>query len=264
MNTRLRLLAIPSILLLLLQVSACASSGLKDKSVPEPGVEQTSSQSAENDLLADFDEYDEEEGPVIADPLEPWNRFWFEFNDIVYTAVMPITDAYEYVVPEPVRDGVSNFFHNLAAPVRITNNLLQGKFLAAGVEFSRFIGNTFFGFLGFSDHFNDKKAIVDVEDDEDLGQTLGVWGFDEGCYLVLPLLGPSTVRDTVGMIGDTFLSPVTYVQPRYLSNAISGYEQFHNLSLRLGQYEELKASAVEPYSAFRNAYVESRREQLTK
>ena len=108
------------------------------------------------------------------------------------------------MVPEFARAGVKNFFHNLKAPIRILSNLLQGKGMAAGVEASRFVMNTAFGFGGLMNPAKNSKPIVET-DDEDLGQTLGTWGMGEGFYIVWPILGPSTVRDTVGFVGDSFL-----------------------------------------------------------
>lgn len=201
---------------------------------------------------------------LVDDPLEPWNRFWFQFNDAVMTGVLnPLAKGYNYVVPEPIRRGVKNFFHNLLFPVRFVNCILQGKFLAAGVEFSRFIGNTMYGF-GFYGHFDHVPSIVEVTDDEDLGQTLAVWGFGNGFYIVWPILGPSTLRDTIGMIGDSFLDPVTYVQPWYASTSASVFSRFNTISFQIDAYESLKEAAFEPYSAFRNAYIQNRNERISE
>mgnify|MGYP001551625355 CR=1 FL=1 len=209
---------------------------------------------------SEFGFAEEDEG-IVDDPLEPWNRFWFEVNDAAYSyALNPLAKGYRYVVPDELRRGVRNFFHNLLFPVRFVNCILQGKFLAAGVEFSRFVGNTMYGF-GFLGHFNDAKGIVEVTDDEDFGQTLAVWGFGNGFYVVWPLLGPSTLRDTIGMLGDSALSPVTYVSPWYASTAASAYARFNTLSFHIDEYDALKSAAFEPYSAFRNGYIQLRNEQ---
>ena len=206
--------------------------------------------------------FNDESIPLVGDPLEPWNRFWFEVNDELFTNVLnPLAKGYNYVVPDEIRRGVKNFFHNLLFPVRFVNCILQGKFLAAGVEFSRFVGNSMYGF-GFYGHFDHVPSIVPVDDDEDLGQTLATWGFGNGFYIVWPLLGPSTLRDSIGMIGDSFLDPVGYVQPWYLVTSASIYSRFNTISFQIEGYETLKQAAFEPYSAFRNAYIQNREERI--
>lgn len=219
-------------------------------------------QSTTASLDAD-DAYLDAVGVIVADPLEGMNRAIFTFNDGLLNYVMrPLSDGYVYVTPKPVRTGVSNVFHNLLFPVRFTNNLLQGKGRAAGVEMSRFILNTTAGIGGIFDVAANHKPVVPVPDDEDLGQTFGVWGAGEGFYLVLPFLGPSTLRDTGGMVGDYFLDPFTYVTPRLASFGLKGGRAFSNLESVLNSYDALHKAAVEPYSAFRDAYVQFRRAQI--
>lgn len=257
-----RLLPLFLVLLLAVQVSGCAKQSpayepMVMGATSEDGGNQTGTgDEALDDLLDEYASLDAE--PLVDDPLEGWNRFWFEVNDVVYSFVLsPIVDVYNFVVPEPVRKGVKNFFHNLAFPVRFVNCLLQGEFLSAGVEFSRFIGNTVFGGLGFSDAFNHMRCVVET-DDEDFGQTLGAWGFGHGCYLVWPLIGPSSLRDSVGMVGDMLLNPTGYITPWYLSYGLTAYKTFNDLSFRLGDYFEMKESAIDPYTAFRNLYIQLR------
>ena len=214
--------------------------------------------------LDEDDDYLESHGHVVADPLEPWNRAVFKFNDAVLDYVArPAYKGYAYVTPKFMRTGIKNFFHNLSFPVRFVNNLLQGKGKAAGVEMSRFVLNTTGGLGGFFDVAKGKETIVPVED-EDMGQTFGVWGVGEGFYIVWPLLGPSSARDSVGRVGDYFLEPLNYVQPSELSLGLSAAKTFNELDDVLDLYDDLKRAAIEPYSSVRDAYVQYRRAKIAK
>lgn len=198
---------------------------------------------------------------TIPDPLEPINRIMFGVNDGAYFwVVKPISQAYAGVVPEPVRIGIGNFFHNVATPSRLVNCLLQGKGAAAETEVHRFVINTTTGVLGFGDPARDQWGLKSAE--EDLGQTLAVYGLDEGCYVVWPLLGPSTLRDSLGMLGNQFLNPVRYVEPAEVAIGISALSATNRSSLHIGEYEILKSAAVDPYVAMRAAYVQYRRKQI--
>lgn len=198
---------------------------------------------------------------IIPDPLESINRVMFGFNDGAYFwVVKPITETYAGVVPEPVRIGIGNFFHNVGTPSRVVNCLLQGKGPAAGTEVHRFAINTTVGVLGFGDPARDQWALEPAQ--EDLGQTLAVYGLDEGCYVVFPLLGPSTLRDSLGMLGNQFLNPVRYVEPTELAIGMSALRGVNQGSLHIGEYEMLKSAAVDPYVAMRAAYVQYRRRQI--
>jgi phospholipid-binding lipoprotein MlaA len=197
----------------------------------------------------------------VADPLEGLNRIMFGINDILYFWVAkPVTQVYEGVVPAPVRIGVGNFFHNLTTPIRFVNCHLQGKVDSADIELKRFLINTTSGILGFGDPARDKMGLEPVE--EDLGQTLAVHGFGNGFYMVLPLLGPSTLRDTVGFVGDQFLNPVRYVEPWEVSISVSGTKAVNEGSFHIGEYETFKSSAVDPYVAMRQAYIQYRAKQI--
>lgn len=212
----------------------------------------------------DEDDDLEHVGKIVADPIEPWNRAMFHFNDAVIDYVArPAYKGYAYVTPEFMRTGIKNFFHNLAFPVRFVNNILQGRPRAAGVEMSRFILNSTAGLGGLIDVAKHHKPVVPVED-EDLGQTFGVWGVGEGFYIVWPFLGPSTLRDTFGMVGDTFLDPVTYVKPWEAGVAIKAGKTFNELDDILDLYDNLKRAAIEPYSSMRDAYVQYRRAKIAK
>jgi len=237
------------------------------------GGQESRGASANKDNIADAneeateDDYDlleeefAEQMVEVADPLEGLNRIMFGINDILYFWVAkPVTQIYKGVVPEPVRISVDNFFHNLTTPIRFVNCHLQGKVDSADIELKRFLINTTSGILGFGDPARDKMGLEPVE--EDLGQTLAVHGFGNGFYMVLPLLGPSTLRDTVGFVGDQFLNPVRYVEPWEVSIGISGTKAINEGSFHIGEYETFKSSAIDPYVAMRQAYIQYRTKQI--
>jgi phospholipid-binding lipoprotein MlaA len=199
----------------------------------------------------------------IADPIEPWNRLMFNFNDKLYFwALKPVARGYNAVFPEPVRVSVRDFFRNVAMPVRFVNSLFQGKIKGAGTELARFGINTTIGLAGF---FDVAKSWFDLNaQDEDLGQTFGSYGMGGMMYIVWPFLGPSTVRDTIGFAGDSFLDPANYINPFYIPMSIHAYDRINKTSLDLGTYEDLKESAIEPYTAFRDAYIQYRNGQIKK
>ncbi len=215
-------------------------------------------------LDSDDDYLDKFEPPIVPDPLEPWNRAVFRFNDFMLDQVArPVYQGYAYITPQFMRTGIKNFFHNISFPVRFVNNLLQGKGKAAGVEMSRFILNSTAGLGGLFDVAKYHEPVVPVED-EDFGQTLGAWGAGEGFYIVWPLLGPSTVRDTTGLVADTFLEPTSYLRPWGLRVGVKGGKIFNELDDILDHYDELKRAAIEPYTSVRDAYVQYRRAKIAK
>ena len=209
-------------------------------------------------------EMEEEKVRGISDPLEPINRIFFAFNDKLYFWLLePVAKGYSKVVPEPARVGVRNFFSNLLTPIRLVNCLLQGKFKSAGTETLRFIINSTVGFLGFQDVAKQEGHLERQE--EDLGQSLGVYGLGPGIYINWPIFGPSSFRDTVGMFGDFFLDPINYAVTRTKYNmAVKGYDKVNKTSLTLGDYESLKKAALDPYVAVRDAYFQYRRNLIKK
>jgi phospholipid-binding lipoprotein MlaA len=212
---------------------------------------------------SDDEDYLDDEAPrvTVADPLSGLNQAVFEFNDRLYFwALKPIAQGYKAVIPTPVRRGIQNFFHNLGSPVRIVNCFLQGKMEPMASEMCRFVYNTSFGILGFWDPAKDYPHLNPPE--EDFGQTLGFFGIGNGIYLVLPFLGPSTLRDTVGMGGDAFLAPTAYVDPAVLAWSLKAEESVNDLSFRIGQYEELKDAAILPYASFKDGYLQYRKQKI--
>lgn len=215
------------------------------------------------------DEFDEssanaarEEKVKIADPLEPFNRAMHEFNDKMYFwAVKPVAQGYQKIVPEPARISVRNFFSNLGFPARFLSCLLQADLSGAATEAGRFTINTIWGIGGLLDPSSGKELNLQ-EQDTDLGQTLGVWGIGQGFYIVWPVFGPSTPRDTVSMAGDYFLDPVAYVNPWSVRLGVNVFDKVNSASLRIGDYEALKGAAIDPYLAFRDAYAQYRYERV--
>jgi phospholipid-binding lipoprotein MlaA len=210
-----------------------------------------------------FEEEDEKESVSIADPLAPWNRAMFNFNDKCYYWVLrPVAKGYNAVLPKPARKGVRNFFYNLTMPIRFVNCLLQGKGGSATAEIGRFFMNTTVGVLGFGNPAGKYPNLT--PDAEDLGQTLGRYGVGNGIYIVWPFLNSSTLRDTLGLFGDHFLNPVSYVDPTLAATGIKAYQTVNGISLRIGDYEALKEASVEPYVAFRDAYIQYRLDKVSK
>jgi phospholipid-binding lipoprotein MlaA len=158
--------------------------------------------------------------------------------------------------------GIRNVFHNAAMPVRFVNALLQGKPKIAGYEFGRCFVNTMVGLGGWFDVASREPELRSY--DEDLGQTFGMWGLGHGFYLVWPLLGPSSLRDTFGMVGDGFMDPIVYFAPPEALLGIGGYAYLNAGSLRIGDYEDLKDAAIDPYTAMRDAYYQRRKAEVTK
>lgn len=225
----------------------------------------------------DSDEYDDyydegqDEGARIADPIEPFNRAMYHFNDKMYFWLLkPVAQGYNFVVPEPARVSVRNFFSNLRSPARFVSCLLQADFGGAATEAGRFAVNTLWGIGGLMDPSSGKELNLHRQD-TDLGQTLGFYGVGHGFYIVWPFFGPSSPRDSVTMVGDIFLYPGSYLEPFYFSLGLRAYEEVNSTSLRIGDYEALKDAAIDPYVAIRDVYaqyrlnkVEERRKKFEK
>jgi phospholipid-binding lipoprotein MlaA len=251
---------------LLIAVTGCATAPRGNpRSQVASTVDANSPGKADFDVL-EFNMLEEEfsnQAIIIVDPIEPWNRLMYHVNDGLYFWVLkPVAQGYKAVVPEPGRVGILNFFHNLTTPIRLVSCLLQGKGHSAGTELDRFAINTTVGVLGFGDPALDKWKIEPAA--EDLGQTLAVYGIGNGFYIVWPLLGPSSARDSVGMAGDLFLNPVHYVKPVEAAVGISAVNVTNKTSFHIGEYEDFKAAAIDPYIAMRDAYIQYRNKQIQK
>ncbi|WP_437880489.1 MlaA family lipoprotein [Pseudomonas sp. LRF_L74] len=187
------------------------------------------------------------------DPWESFNRPVFRFNDTVDTyALKPVAKGYQAVTPQFLEDGVHNVFSNIGDVGNLANNLLQGKVHDAGVDTSRLIFNTTFGLFGF---FDVASKMGLQRSDEDFGQTLGAWGIGSGPYLVLPLLGPSTVRDATAKIPDSFLGPYPYIDHVPTRNVTRGVNV---IDARASLLQVEKLVSGDKYIFIRNAYLQSR------
>jgi phospholipid-binding lipoprotein MlaA len=193
-----------------------------------------------------------------SDPRDPWERFnraSFKFNDSLDRAFLrPVAKGYVKVTPRVVRTGLSNALSNLDTVTTIVNGALQGKMKQAGRDSARFLLNSTLGLGGL---FDPASAAGLENNDEDFGQTLGKWGVESGPYLMLPMLGPSTLRDTFARLPDQFTSPVNYLEDdstRYIIRA------FDLLDLRadLLSLDEQLARSYDRYAFVRNAYLQRR------
>jgi phospholipid-binding lipoprotein MlaA len=227
-----------------------------DELIEEPDQEQEPSDQEEEII-----EEEEEEAVEIADPLYVWNKGMYYFNDKFYFwLVKPVSQGYSAVVPEDMRISVSNFFYNITTPIRFVSSLLQLKTKSAGNELLRFAVNTTFGVGGLGDFAKDKMDIK--RHDEDLGQTFGHYGIGHGFYIVWPILGPSSLRDTVGLVGDLFLDPVSYITPIETAVEINAYDEVNETSLHIGDYEDIIKAAIDPYISIRDAYAQNRQKKV--
>jgi len=187
------------------------------------------------------------------DPWESVNRPIFTFNDTVDTyALKPIAQGYQFVTPQFVQDGVHNFFRNIGDVGNLANNVLQLKPHNAGVDTARLLVNTTFGVLGFID-VGTKMGLQ--RSDEDFGQTLGYWGVGSGPYVMLPLLGPSTVRDAVAKYPDTYTEPYRYMDHVPTRNTAIAVDVVDTRASLLSAEKMIRG---DKYSFIRNAYLQNR------
>ncbi len=206
----------------------------------------------------------EEQGVSIYDPLESMNRFFFDVNDELYIwVVKPLTKGYSRFLPLELRESLGNFFLNIGFPVNFLNAVLQGDIRTTIVLVERFFINSTIGVCG----------LVDVAASEfdigprraDFGQTLGRWGVGEGIFVFWPLIGPSNLRDTLGLAVDTFAKPLPYVyDDRVIDLTIYSTERINVLSLHPDLYDDLKRYSLDPYIAARQVYAEYRRGLLVR
>ncbi|AOE64866.1 VacJ family lipoprotein [Pseudomonas corrugata] len=187
------------------------------------------------------------------DPWESINRPIFTFNDTVDTyALKPLAQGYQYVTPQFLEDGIHNMFRNIGDVGNLANDLLQAKPAAAGVDTARLIFNTTFGLLGFFD-VGTKMGLQ--RSDEDFGQTLGYWGMGSGPYVMLPLLGPSTLRDAPAKLVDNYTTPYPYIDNVSVRNSIFG---LNVVDTRASLLSAEKLVRGDKYVFIRNAYLQNR------
>jgi len=195
--------------------------------------------------------------PSRVDPLEPMNRAMYQFHDAVDTAVVkPFIQAYIDVVPELVRNGISNVFNNVDDMISIINDGLQGKPDKMGNDMGRVMLNTFFGLGGLFDLASD----VGIErGNEDFGQTFGVWGFPQGPYLFVPFFGPTTVRDGTGFLVRLSIGPVGFIPDVPVRNSLYGVGAVDIRAQVAGAGALVDTAALDRYLFIRNAYLQRRR-----
>ncbi|HSQ85303.1 MAG TPA: VacJ family lipoprotein [Desulfobacterales bacterium] len=209
-----------------------------------------------------FEEEFETKQLTVADPLYIWNKGMYHINDKLYFWVLkPLAKGYKAITPDIFREGVSNFFYNLMMPIRFVNCILQGKGNAAANEFTRFVINSTIGVLGLGNPASQYPQL-NRADDEDLGQTFAKYGIGNGFYLVWPILGPTTLRDFIGEIGDAYLNPLIYIDPIEAELAVRGFNYINKTSFHIGEYEALKEASVDPYVAMRNSYIQYREKKI--
>lgn len=211
--------------------------------------------------LDEDDEEFSEEIEAINDPLQPFNRAMFQFNDKLYFwCLKPIARGYRAVLPKKARISIRKFFSNAATPVRLINCVLQGKVKGVATESTRFTVNSTLGVGGF---FDPAQSLFHLKEQEaDFDQTLCLYGMEPIFYINWPLLGASSLRGTLGLIGDTGCDPTTYLLSPLIKIGIVAHDEVNETSLTIGDYEDLKASALDPYIAIRNAYFQNRRCKL--
>jgi len=263
------------VVVMLVAICACPSRGAASAE-PAPGTEAvsgrdletgeaqgTASDDAGNSSLEDVEPLPEKPSVQVADPIEPVNRALFVFNDRLYFWLLkPVARGYAFLVPEPARVGIRNALANVAMPIRLVNSLLQGKVKGAGRELARFTINSTIGMAGLFDTAKDDWGIAASE--EDTGQTLGACGLGHGAYLVLPFLGPSSLRDAAGLGGDALLNPLNVLVDLPTTVAIRTGKAVNDTSLHMGEYEDIKSAAIDPYLAVRDGYVQYREGQVAR
>lgn len=228
-------------------------------------AQDTDPAGATDDVLDSFGDFDdEEETSSISDPFEPINRGIFWFNDKLYFyLVKPVARVYR-IVPERARISVSNFFSNIFTPIRFVNALLQLKIEDAGTELGRLLINSTIGIGGLFDPAKNWYGLRKKE--EDFGQTLGHYGVGHGFYLVLPIIGPTSLRDSVGLGLDTY-----YLNPLYSDKledrdtyTLVALDKVNTLSLDKDTYESIKKDSLDPYLFIREAYSQHRAGRVGK
>lgn len=221
-----------------LLLAGCAASPAREGGAPDPAGDG-----------------DTQPARDAADPLEAINRVTYRFNDTLdHWVLRPVAKSYQAVTPRPLRKGVTNFFDNLLTPIDIFNNLLQAKFTAALSDTGRLLLNSTLGIGGIFDPATDAGL---AKHDEDFGQTLAVWGVPPGAYLVLPLLGPSTLRDAPALYADAQLTPLTHYDNSSVRDKLLVLYAINTRERLLGTDRAVR-NALDPYVFVREAYLQNR------
>ena len=206
--------------------------------------------------------------------FEKFSRGTLKFNQGLDKAIFkPIAKGYR-VLPQPIRTGTNNFVSNLRSLLSFSNNVLQGDLKSAGNTAGRFVINTTVGILGVFDPAS--KMGFEKKSREDFGQTLGVWGADTGCYFVLPILGPTTTRDAIGLMGNVFVDPVYHLTHNSETDIVVGNENLseHNYyyyrgtdavdfrSKNIESFESLEENSIDFYASLKSLYLQNRQQRI--
>jgi len=254
------------IIILVLSINGCST---KNNTLQSSQISQTTTQETqeEDDFLDEFnDEMDIKES---SDPLSGYNRVMTNFNDGLYEYFLrPISKGYKAVLHKEIRSSVGNFFNNIMYPIRLVNNLLQGKFANSSEETGRFVINTTIGIFGL---FDPAKSYFDLKPhNEDFGQTLGFYGIGAGPHIVLPIFGPSNLRDTFSMVPDSMTNPIDYYdnRPYNLTGSVEksiylkGLKTINNTSFKGDYYDKMKEDAIDLYIYQKDMYEQYRQKQI--
>ena len=198
----------------------------------------------------------------VNDPFEGFNRAMFAVNEGLDTvAIKPIAQAYDFVTPLPVRAGVGDFFGNVLDVRNVLNNTLQGKLSDAGVDLGRLLINSTIGIFGL---FDVASELGLQRHDEDFGQTLAVWGWEDSSFLFWPLVGPRTVRDTGGLIVDIYTDPPWYTINKSVAtrNSLVALRFIDVRASLLPSDKVVDEAALDKYASVRDAYLQRRRNQI--
>jgi phospholipid-binding lipoprotein MlaA len=201
----------------------------------------------------------------LSDPIKPVNRGFFWFNHQLYHYVFtPLNKTYKFVFPGPVRTGISNAINNVEYPVRFVNDLLQWKPERAGLETEKFLLNTTAGVGGLIKVSNKFQTLAEVKP-TDTSATFAKWGIPPGCYIVWPVIGPKSVRDTFGFAGDLALNPASWFTYGVIGGltgttalAVSAPQTVGNTSDKLDTYETVTHTSIDRYNAVKSAYEQNR------
>ena len=211
---------------------------------------------------------------TVNECFEKFSRGTLKFNQALDKAIFkPIAKGYR-VLPQPIRTGTNNFVSNLRSLLSFSSNVLQGDFKTAGNTAGRFAINTTVGILGVFDPAS--KMGFEKKSREDFGQTLGVWGAGPGCYFVLPVLGPTTTRDAVGLIGNVFIDPVYHLTHNSETDIVVGNENLseHNYyyyrgtdavdfrSKNIESFESLEENSIDFYASLKSLYLQNRQQRI--
>jgi phospholipid-binding lipoprotein MlaA len=194
------------------------------------------------------------------DPIEGFNRAMYSFNEALDNALIkPLAKGYRAIMPAPVDKGITNFFSNLADVGSAINNLLQFKLQRAASDVGRVLVNSTIGILGFIDVASNMNL---QKYGEDFGQTLGAWGAGPGPFIVLPILGPTSGRDGIGLVVDWYTDPVRYVKPNGWRNGLIVLRGIDRRADLLGASRVMEEAALDPYEFMRDAYLQKRRDDV--